>query len=164
MEENINKKFSPSNTRNKKNQVAAAEKHGVKIGWLLYRCASSKELPHVKQFFKGPIYGHFVNECTNEQQCLQSSGKDAVKQWIEPKAAKCANCGEPHATVYRRCTYYQNTATEEIKNGKTSTEQWYKESNVSAIDLSYLIAEVLSKNLTTFNTMSYSEVDFSILR
>ena len=33
------------------NHVLAAQKHGVKIGWLNYRCQPSKEPPHVKQCF-----------------------------------------------------------------------------------------------------------------
>ena len=31
------------------NHVSAAQKRGVEIGWLIYRCAPSKEPPHVKQ-------------------------------------------------------------------------------------------------------------------
>ena len=34
------------------NHVLAAQKHGVKIGWLFYRCQPSKEPPHVKQCFR----------------------------------------------------------------------------------------------------------------
>ena len=34
------------------NHVLAAQKHGVKIGWLIYRCEPSKEPPYVKQCFK----------------------------------------------------------------------------------------------------------------
>ena len=31
--------------------VSAAQKHGVRIGWLLYRCEASREPPHVMQYF-----------------------------------------------------------------------------------------------------------------
>ena len=34
------------------NHVLAAQKHGVKIGWLIYRCEPGKEPPHVKQCFR----------------------------------------------------------------------------------------------------------------
>ena len=34
------------------NQDNAAEKHGVKIGWQLYRCEASPEPPQVMQCFK----------------------------------------------------------------------------------------------------------------
>ena len=34
------------------NQVNAAQKHGVKVGWQLHRCEASREPPHVMQCFK----------------------------------------------------------------------------------------------------------------
>ena len=34
------------------NHVSAAQKHGVKIGWQLYRCEAGREPPHVMQCFK----------------------------------------------------------------------------------------------------------------
>ena len=39
------------------NHVSAAQKHGVKIGWQLYRCEASREPPHVRQFFKSQQFG-----------------------------------------------------------------------------------------------------------
>ena len=38
------------------NHVLAAQKHGVKIGWLIYRREPSKEPPHVMQCFKCQKY------------------------------------------------------------------------------------------------------------
>ena len=40
------------------NHVSAAQKHGVKIGWQLYRCEASREPPHVMQCFKCQQFGH----------------------------------------------------------------------------------------------------------
>ena len=50
------------------NLVLAVQKHGVKIGWQIYRCETSKAPPHVKQGFKCKKYGHSANECSNEQR------------------------------------------------------------------------------------------------
>ena len=40
------------------NQVNAAQKCGLKIGWQLYRCEASREPPHVMQCFKCQKFGH----------------------------------------------------------------------------------------------------------
>ena len=40
------------------NYVLPARKHGVKIGWLIYRLEPSKEPTHVKQCLKCQKYGH----------------------------------------------------------------------------------------------------------
>ena len=50
------------------NHVLAAQKHGVKIGWLISRCEPSKGPPHVKQCFTCQKYGHCAIECKNEQR------------------------------------------------------------------------------------------------
>ena len=98
------------------NYVLAAQKHSVKIGWLIYRCEPSREPPHVKQCFKCQKYGHSAIECKNEQRCLQSSGQHTVKQCAETKEkAKCANCGGSHASVYKGCSSYQNAVIEATK-------------------------------------------------
>ena len=99
-----------------RNHVLAAKKHGVKIGWLIYRCEPSKEPPHVKQCFKCQKYGHSAIECKNEQRCLRCSGQHTVKQCAEQKEnAKCANCGGSHASVYKGCSSYQNAVVEATK-------------------------------------------------
>ena len=56
------------------NHALAAQKHGVKIGWWIYRCEPNKEPPHVKQCFKCQKYGHSAIEFKNEQRCLRCSG------------------------------------------------------------------------------------------
>ena len=43
--------------KNSTNHVLAAQRRGVKIGWLFYRFEPSKEPPHVKQCFKFQKYG-----------------------------------------------------------------------------------------------------------
>ena len=74
------------------NHVSAAQKHGVMIGWLIYRCEPSKDPPQVKQCFKCQEFGHCANECLNEQRCLRCSGQQTVEQCTEPREkAKCAN-------------------------------------------------------------------------
>ena len=70
------------------NHVLAAQKDGVKIGWLIYRCEPSKEPPHVKQCFKCQKYEHSAIECKNEQRCLRCSGQHTVKQCAEPKKSQ----------------------------------------------------------------------------
>ena len=102
--------------RDSTNHVLAAQKHGVKIGWLIYRCEQSKEPPHVKQCFKCQKEGHSAIECKNEQRCLRCSGQHAAKQCAKPKEnAKCANCGGSHASVYKGCSSYQNGVVEVTK-------------------------------------------------
>ena len=143
------------------NHVLAAKKHGVKIGWLIYRCETSKESPHVKQCFKCQKYGHSAIECENEQRCLRCSGQHTVKQCAEPKEnAKCAS-------VYKGCSSYQNAVVEATKRkldikysavAKRQTEMLLTISTVSAINISVLVAEVVSKIRSTFNTVSYSDI------
>ena len=150
------------------NHVLAAQKHGVKIGWLFYRCEPSKEPPHVKQCFRCQKYGHSAIECKNEQRCLRCSGQHTVKQCAEPKGnAKCENCGGSHAPVYKGCSSCQNAVVEATKRkqdirysavAKRQTEMLQTNSTVSAIKISVLVAEVLSKIRSTFNTMSYSDI------
>ena len=61
-------------------------------------------------------YGHSANECNNEQDCLRCSKQMTVKNCTEPKEhVKCAKCGESHAYVYRRCSYYQFAFVEATK-------------------------------------------------
>ena len=70
-------------------QVLAAQKHGVQIGWLIYRCEPSKEPPHVKQCFKCQSYAVSGNACKNELLYLPCSGQHTVKQCTEPKNQVC---------------------------------------------------------------------------
>ena len=153
---------------NSTNHVLAAQKHGVKIGWLIYRCEPSKEPPHVKQCFKCQKYGHSAIECKNEQRCLRCSSQHTLKQCAEPKEnAKCANCGGSHASVYKWCSSYQNAVVEATKRkqdikysagAKRQTKMLQVNSTVSALNISVLVAEVLSKIRSTFNTMTYSNI------
>ena len=54
------------------NQVNAAQKHGVEIGWQLHRCEASREPPHVvMQCFRCQKFGHSAKECTNATRCLR---------------------------------------------------------------------------------------------
>ena len=144
------------------NHVLAAQKHGVKIGWLIYRCEPSKEPPHVKQCFKCQKYGHYAIQCKNEQRCLRCSGQHTVKQCAEPKEN-----GGSHASVYKGCSSNQNAVVEATKRkqdikysavAKRQTEMLKTKSVVSAINVSFLVAEVLCKIRSTFNTMSYSDI------
>ena len=144
------------------------KKHGVKIVWLIYRCEPSKEPPHVKQCFKCQKYGHSAIKCKNEQRCLRCSGQHTVKQCAEPKdKAKCANCAGSHASVYKGCSSYQNAVIEATKRkqhikysavAKRQTEMLQPNSTVSAINISFLVAKVLTKIRSTFNTIFYSDI------
>ena len=155
-------------TTDSTNHVLAAQKYGVKIGWLIYRCEPSKEPPHVKKYFKCQKYGHSDIECKNDQRCLQCSGQLTVKQCAETKEnAKCANCDGSHASVYKGCSSYQNAVFEATKRkqdikysavANRQTEMLQTNSTVSAVNISVLVAEVLSKMRSTFNTMSYSDI------
>ena len=150
------------------NHVSAAQKHGEKIGWLIYRCEPSKEPPHVKQCFKCQKYVHSTIECKNEQRCLRCSGQHTIKQCAEPKEnAKCSICGGSHSSVYKGCSSYQNAVVEATKRkqdikysavAKRQTEMLQTNSTVSAINISVLVAEVLNKIRSTSNTMSYSDI------
>ena len=129
------------------NHVFAAQKHGVKIG-------------------------HSAIECKNEQRCLLCSGQHTVKQCAEPKENdKCANCGGSPASVYKGCSSYQNAIFEATKRkqdikysavAKRQTEMLQANSTVSAKTISVLVAEVLSKIRSTFNTMSYSDIRYVV--
>ena len=95
------------------NHVSAAQKHGVKIGWQVYRCEASREPPHVMQCFKCQQFGHSAKECRNATRCLRCSQEHSVEECTVQKAnAKCSNCGGAHATVYRGCPAYQQKLTE----------------------------------------------------
>ena len=97
-----------------------------------------------------------------------SSGQYTVKQCAEPKEnAKCANCGGSQASVYKGCSSCQNAVFEATKRkqdikysavAKRQTKMLQPNASVSAINISVLVAEVLSKTRSTFNTMSYSDI------
>ena len=92
----------------------------------------------------------------------------SVNQCIEPKEkAKCANSGGSHASVYKGCSSYQNAVVEATKReqvikysavARRHTEMLHPNSTVTAINISVLVAEVLSKILSTLKTMSYSDI------
>ena len=95
------------------NHVSAAQKHGVKIGWQLYRCEASREPHHVRQRFKCQQFGHSSKECSNATRCLRCSQEHSVKECtVQKENAKCSNCGGAHTTVYRGCSAYQQKLTE----------------------------------------------------
>ena len=62
------------------NHVSAAQKHGVKISWQLYRCEASRQPPHVMQCFKCQQFGHSAKECSNATRCLRCSQEHSVKE------------------------------------------------------------------------------------
>ena len=162
------------------NHFSAAQKHGVNIGWLIYRCEPSKESPNVKLCFKCQNYGHSANKCKSQQRRLQCSSQHTVKQYTEPKEKdKCANYGGSHASVYKGCSSYQNAVVEATKrkqdikysaaartqlkkttkdNPKRQPEKDTSNSTVLATNISVEVAKVLSKIRLTFNTMSYSGI------
>ena len=45
----------------------------------------------------------------------EALAKTQLNKALNQKQAKGANCGDSGATVYRRCTFYQNKASEETK-------------------------------------------------
>ena len=95
------------------NHLSAAQKHGAKIGWQLYRCEASPEPPHVMQCFKCQQFGNSAKECRNATRCLRCSQEHSVKECtVQKENAKCSNCGGAHATVYRGCPAYQQKLTE----------------------------------------------------
>ena len=94
------------------NQISAAQKHGVKIGWQLYRCEASREPPHVMQCFKCQKFGFqmsFNEGCSNAIRCLRCSQNHSVRECtVAKEIAKCSNCGGARATVYQGCPADQN--------------------------------------------------------
>ena len=112
------------------NHVLAAQKHGVKIGWLVYRCEPSKEPPHFKQWFKCQKYGHSAIECKNEQRCLRCSGQHTAKN-NAPNQRKM-----PNAKIVVVCTHLctkdapptkTQLLKQQRKNKISSTQQWQKD-------------------------------------
>ena len=150
------------------NHVCAAQKHGVKIGWQLYRCEASREPPHVRQCFKCQQFGHSAKECRNAIRCLRCSQEHSVKECtVQKENAKCSNCGGAHATVYRGCPAYQQKLTEvsrKINENKYSdVAKSFKPQNNTELPpqtekIAVLLAEVLCKIRTVLNTMSYSDI------
>ena len=150
------------------NQVNAAQKHGVKIGWQLYRCEASREPPHVMQCFKCQKFGRSARDCTNAIRCLRCSQDHSVKECnVAKENANCSNCGGAHATVYRGCPAYQHKLAEASKkiNENKFSAVTNKQSSQAKTDLTpstekiaVLVAEVLSKIRTVLNTMSYSDI------
>ena len=76
-----------------RNHVLAAQKHGVKIGWLICRCEPSKEPPHVRQCLECRKHGHSAIECKNEQRfCPWNDRKISNNQnWWRVLKIKGAN-------------------------------------------------------------------------
>ena len=115
------------------NHVGTAQKHGVKIGWQLYRCEASREPPHVRQCFKCQQIGNFAKECRNATRCLCCSQEHSVKECtVQKENAKCSNCGGAHATVYRGCPAYQQKLTEssrKINKNKNSQKTSNRKKN-----------------------------------
>ena len=146
--------------------VSAAQKHGVKIGWQLYRCEASREPPHVMQCFKCQQFGHSAKECRNATRCLRCSQEHSVKEYtVQKENAKCSNCGCAHATVYRGFPAYQQKLSERKINenkysdvAKNFKPQIYTELPPQTEKIAVLVAEVLSKIRTVLNTMSYSDI------
>ena len=104
------------------NHVSAAQKHGVKIGWQLYRCETCRKPPQVMQCFKCQQFGHSAKECSNATRCLRCSQEHSVKEWtVQKENAKCSYCGGAHATIYRGCPAHQQKlagASREINENK----------------------------------------------
>ena len=150
------------------NQVNAAQKHGVKIGWQLYRCEASQEPPHVMQCFKCQKFCHSARDCTNAIRCLRCSQDQSVKECaVAKKNAKCSQCGGALATVYRGCPAYQHKlaeASKKINEHKFSAvanklnSQAKTDLTPSTEKIAVLVTEVLSKIRTVLNTMSYSDI------
>ena len=98
------------------NQVNAAKKHGVKIGWQLQRSEASREPPHVMQCLKCQKFGHSAKECTDAIRCLRGSQDHCVEECTVAKQnAKCSNRGGAHAKVYRGWRAYQHKLAETSK-------------------------------------------------
>ena len=67
------------------NQVNAAQKIGVKMGWQLYRCEANREPSHNMQCFKCRKFGHSARDCSNAIRCLRCSQDQSVKECTIPK-------------------------------------------------------------------------------
>ena len=157
----------PENQRNIRvitdcsNRLTAAVEHGVKIGWVLYRCEPSKEPPHIKQCFKCQKFGHSASDCKDELRC---AGIHTVKSCNESKEqAKCGIGGGPQATVYRGCPEYQNAVTEANKQRQQtkyslSRKDIQNTQSLNTTNITVLVAEVLSKIRKRFHTLSYSDI------
>ena len=81
--------------------------------------------------------------------------------------AKCANCGGWRTTVYRGSSSYQNAVFEATKKkqdinyslfANRQPKMLHPNPTFSAINISVLVVEVLSKFPSTFTTMSYSDI------
>ena len=149
-------------------KVNAAQKHGVKVGWQLYRCEASREPPHVMQCFKCQKFGHSARDFTNAIRCLRCSQDRSVKECtVAKETAKCSNCGGAHETVYRGCPAYQHKlaeAAKKINENKLSAvaNKLNSQANTDLMPsteiIAVLVAEVLNKIRTVFNTISYSDI------
>ena len=150
------------------NQVNAAQKHGVKIGWQLYRCEASREPPHVMQCFKCQIFGHSARDCSNAVRCLHCSQDHSVKECpVAKENAKSTNFGVAYATVYRGCSAYQHKLAEASKNINEDkfpavANKLHSQANTdltpSTEKIALLVAEVLSKIRAVLNIMSYFDI------
>ena len=139
------------------NYVSAAQKHGVKIGWQLYRCEASREPPHVMQCFKCQQFCHSAKECINATRFLPCSQQHSVKECTVQKGnAKCSNCGG----AYQQKLAEASRKINEIKYS-TAVKNLKPQTSIELppqIKKTVLVAEVLSKIRTVLNTMSYSDI------
>ena len=73
------------------NHVLAAQRQGVKNGWLNYRCEPSKESPHVKQCIKCQKYVHSAIEC-KKRAALPAMLRSAHSKTMRRTERKCQMC------------------------------------------------------------------------
>ena len=119
------------------NQVNAAQKHGVKIGWQLYRNLATQQEIALMQF-----------------DVFAARKIIVLKNALLPKKMPNAQTGGAHATVYRGCPVYQHKSAEAsmkinehkvsaVANKLNSPAKTDLKSSTEKLDV--LVVEVLTK-------------------
>ena len=74
--------------RDSTNHVLAAQKHGVKIGWLTSRELNRVKSRHMLKYASSVRNMDTPQMSKNEQRCMRCSGQHTVKQCTEPKKSQ----------------------------------------------------------------------------
>jgi hypothetical protein len=141
-----------------------ALKHGVKIGFTIYRVEHEKK---VHQCFKCQKFGHSASECRNQVQvCPKCTGHHSLKDCTSDNL-KCANCNGNHPAFSRSCQFIKDpkAAQKQPQQQKQTTQPSKSAHHTNQVESSkktYANA-VLNKNHGHQPAPEYNAIDITAL-